>query len=265
MKSIAINRLNLIPMPAGSGISNKNKLILLAELAGMGYRVTNPELLNQGSNSMFLDHPELIRVLKQRKGGNVDYVPLFSGFPNKAPDDATYFLNRIMGFIGNMTGIFREGKQLESGVTVPEWLFDLEQFGADPITQFQSEELWQKAREREAAKQDSKHVEWIELELVFTEDLPNRLQGWLQSNLYAKSSIKAALHEDIKLLLRFFESLDFSRITQKENRALVLSTLWKEGLLDRVQSLIDTPTDILRMFAALTDTDVSLATKARTN
>ena len=265
VKNIAIRRLRILPVPLGEGLSKKHQLVILAELTKIGVRVRNPELLDSVSEAFLLDYQEAVRSLVALRGGDVDYVPLFMGFPNGVPDEDEYFARRILGYLGNFTGVFADGPRLESGVAVPEWLFDLREFGADPITQMQSSSLWRKAKQRLSRRKDDEHVEWLDVELVPAEQSLDRLRAWLVSCLEAKSSIKEALHEDVRRLIVAFgpEAVDFDRVTMKENQALLLRTLWESDRQEAVVSLAKTATDVLRLFAALTDTDVSLAGKVR--
>ncbi len=250
-------------MPKGDGVSVKRKLVMLSEFANLGYRVTNPELLDSASDALFLDYKAYADTLKDMRGGDVDYVPLFVGFPDKVPDDDQYFSERVLGYVGNAFHLFEDsdGTRLESGVVVPAWLFDLEQFGADPITQFQSKSLWDKAKDRISRRKSDAHTEWIDLELVWADDVPTRLGEWLKNCLYAKSSIKAELHDDIRSVLKFSgtDQLDLDQVELKENRALLSQISWASGNDDTLTALAKTPTDVLRLFAALTESDISLA------
>ncbi|GAB4519963.1 MAG: TerD family protein [Haliangiales bacterium] len=265
MKNIAIRRLHLIPAPQGGGVSAKQKLVVLSELAQLGVRVANPEILDETSEAFFLDYSALLQTIAALRGGDVEYVPLFVGFPEGIPDDDVYFAKRVMGYLGNVFEIFKDGEVLESGVRVPEWLFELRQFGADPITQMQSKSLWERAKGLVQARKDDRHTEWLDFELVRADEIAGRLREWLKRCVYAKSSIKESLHADIRELLHYFgaDALDFEHIVMKENQALVLRLLWEDGREEEAVKLTKTATDILRLFAALTATDVSLATPVK--
>lgn len=265
MKHIAVRRLRVVPIPRGKGVSPKRRIGLLSELARLGYEVKNPELLHESSDALFVGYADTVKTLREMRGGDVDYVPLFTGFPDEVPDDDAYFAKRVLGYIGNVAGWFAKGDTLDSGLTVPEWLFDLKDFGADPISQFQDKALFDKGREAQRERAGDTHVEWMPLELVFEDDVLPLLEEWLRDALYAASSIKEELHEDVRELLSFFgaSAIDADEITMKETQALVLETFWKAGDEAGVAAMATTPTDLLRLFAALTGTDVSLATKIR--
>lgn len=266
MDALAIRRLRVLPVPRGPGLGPKHKLGLLSELAGLGYSVTNPELLDAADPSLLRAHAELIDALRALRGGEVDYVPLFLGFPDQVPDEDEYFVRRVLGYVGNLLGLFDEGTELDNGVVVPPWLFDLQKFGADPITQFQTPSQWTAARDAMADRVPDGHTEWIELLLVFADEVPARLQAWLRDVLYARSSVKEELHDDVRALLVRYGTeagIDCERISIHETKALMLQALWEAGRLDAVAALASTPTDLLRLFAALTGGDVSLASPIR--
>ena len=260
MKKIAIKRLRLLSLPQGKGLSSKHQLVLLSELAKLGVNITNRDALATASESFFLDYEDVMKTIAKMRGGDVDYVPLFLGFPSDVPEDNEYFSKRIIGYLGNSLDIFPEGKELADGTVVPEWLFDLEQFGADPIRQFQDASMLARAKAKLAKQEEDTHVEVMNFEFIDADKVTDRLRDWLQACLYAKSSIKEVLHDDIQTLLNFFGSewIDFDQVVMKENQALLLSMLWKDKREAEACALAKTPTDLLRLFAALTDSDVSL-------
>ncbi|UII25189.1 TerD family protein [Fulvivirga maritima] len=265
MKTIALNRLNLMTMPRGNGWSPKQKLVFTAELAKMGYRLSNPAMLDEAGAGFLLDYKHLITALKQKKGGNVAYVPLFKGFPNNVPDDAIYFFKRVFGYLGNVLDLFQSGEKLENGMVIPQSLFNLDDFGADPVTQMQTKALYEKSLAANAWKKGDSHTEWIELKIIFDDELEARLEAYLQSLLYAKSSIKQELHADLITLIEYFgiDSIDSRQVVFKETKAFLLKYLWEQEQYAAIGKMVNNAVDVLRMFAALTDTDVSLADKVK--
>jgi len=261
LHDIAVRRLRVLPVPRGAGLDPRYKVILLTELAGLGYEPGNTELLDAAGPGLFEDYPALIQTLRALKGGDVDYVPLFSDFPDKVPDDDAHLTRRILAAMCNWMGIFPDGTRLDSGMVVPDWLFDLESFGADPITQHQDRGLFEQGRAKQEAREGDSHVEWVPLTFAYEDTIPERLTGWMRDNLYAKSSIKAALHDDLRALLAALgtEGLDYGRVVFKETRALLMRDRWEAGDEPAVRALATTPVDLLRLFAALTDSDVSLS------
>lgn len=262
MKTIALNRLNILAMPKGEGLNTKQKLAFLVELAQMGYRLTNPELLETVSANFLLDYQHLMHTLAARKGGKVQYVTLFQGFPEATPDDELYYTKRIAGYMANILDWYPNATTLSNGTKVPKWLFDTNKFGADPITQMASVELWTKAAKAQKTKQADSTTVWHDLTLVYEEDLAEQLKIYLQHLVYAKSSIKEALHADLEQLLAFFGAavLDVDLIVFKETQALLLKYFWNQKDWKAIVQLAKTATDILRLFAAVTGSDIALAT-----
>jgi stress response protein SCP2 len=229
---------------------------MLAEYTALGIRFTNPELLNHASPALLLSHQELLKTICKLRGGDVDYVPLFVNFPDDVPDDDLYFAKRILGYLHRLAL-----EPLVDTEELPSWLFELKDFGADPVSQFQTKSLWEKAKDRILNRKDDSHVEWIDMAFVEESQALDDLQNWMASLLSSKSSIKSDLHEDLMTCLLHFgtEELRFEDIPMKENQALVLKVFWQESRFDAVMGIRPTPTDLLRLFAALTDSDISLA------
>jgi len=265
MKTIALNRLNVLGIAKGAGLTAEQQITFLAELAKLGYRVTNPSILQEVSQSFLLDYKHWLQTLATKRGGNVEYVPLFKKFPESTPDDQAYFAKRLIGYIGNIFGLFPDVVKLDNGVKVPKWLFDIYKFGADPITQMQSKELFDLAVRENKKKKGDKHVEWMDLTIVHDDELQERLKAYMLQLLYSKSSIKEALHKDLYALLDFFgvAMVDGDLLVFKENKALLMQYLWKKGAWNDIAKLAKSATDILRLFAAVTGSDVSLNEKIK--
>lgn len=261
VNDIALRRLKLIATSA-SETTPQSKLIFLAQLAGLGYRVENPEAYN---DSVLAHFDETMETLKAFRGGKLEYVPLFSGFPDKVPKGQAYFVDRLIGFLVNECLNYPAGTRLESGVVVPEWLFDIQQFGADPITQMQDPRLLATARARQAERKSDTHVEWISLRFADRQEVEEGALNYLRANLYAKSSIQEVLRPDLEWLLGHFsaERIDPSLVVFRETRTYLTQYYWQKGDYAAVGRLADTPTDYLRLFAALTGGDISLAKKTK--
>lgn len=268
LRAIATRRLRAIPVAPGRGLPDNQRFVVLSELAAMGYRVSDPAVLEQVDPSAFeRAYPQIISELRKLRGGDVDYVPLFGGFPDDVPDGDEYFVKRVVGYLVNWIGLVstEEGPRLSSGAIVPEWLFDLEQFGADPITQLQDPDLYERGRAKQDARRRDEHVEWLSMAFVLAPELEERLQGWLRATLYSKASIADVVRPDIRTLLEHFgpESIDPKQVVFRETRTFLLEHFWKAREFDIVVALVGSPTDLLRLFASLTESDVSLATPVR--
>lgn len=261
LTTIALRRLKLL-LTTDEGVDVQRKLIFLAQLAEMGYQVENPEDYNDSILHVF---DPVISTLKAMRGGQVEYVPLFTGFPDKVPDEKAYFVDRMIGFLVNNCLDNPAGTRLESGVVVPEWLLDLKQFGADPITQMQDPKLLEAARANQARRKQDTHVEWVRLRFARVDEVERRTLDYLRANLYAKSSIQEVLRPDLEKLLGHFspQQIDPSQVVFRETRTYLTKYYWERGDYAAVSRLADTPTDFLRLFAALTGGDISLAEKTK--
>ncbi len=259
LSAIALRRLRMLST-APSGVDLQSKLTFLAQLAGMGYRVENPDGYN---DSVLYDFAETVEVLKEMRGGKVDYVPLFSGFPDKVPEDRAYFVDRLIGYLVRDCLTYPQGTRLENGLVVPDWLFDLKEFGADPIAQMQDPQRFAAAREEQSGRKQDAHVEWVSLRFADFAEIEERALDYLRGNLYARSSIQESLRTDLEWLLGHFsaETIDPDQVVFRETRTYLSKYYWQCGNYLMVSRLCDTPTDFLRLFAALTEGDVSLAGK----
>jgi hypothetical protein len=261
LTTIALRRLKLL-LTSDDSVDVQRKLIFLAQLAEMGYQVENPEDYN---DSILYVFDPVINTLKQMRGGKVEYVPLFTGFPDKVPEEKAYFVERLIGVLVNSCLDNPAGTRLESGLVVPEWLFDLKQFGADPITQMQDPKLLAAARANQEKRKKDTHVEWIKLRFAKVSEVEERALAYLRANLYAKSSIQEVLRPDLEKLLGHFsaELIDPTQVIFRETRTYLTKYYWERGDYASVSRLVDTPTDFLRLFAALTGGDISLAGKSK--
>lgn len=243
MQRIALRRLGLIPHRK-TGASKRKELAFRAELASLGYHLEGYD------DSLLERHSELISELRGMRGGGVDYVPLFQGFPEQIPEDDAYFVDRLLGYLHRVC--------FES---TPEWLFDLEEFGADPVTQLQTPGLFLAGAERQRQRQQDDQVEWRTLRAVSFEEMETACRKFLLANLYATSSIKEALHQDLFTLLEHFgaRSVEPERVVFKETSTLLTTYYWRRGDFTELCRYLRTPTDILRLLAGLTGSDVSLA------
>jgi stress response protein SCP2 len=241
---IGLNRAKLLAVNPKSGTSKKLRAIFLAELANLGYRIENPELLN---DSVFENFDLIIDTLTKMKGGDVKYVPLFSGFPNKVDYDNDVLIATFGGLIDRF------------GYNLFDWIVGIENFDGLISSRSQTdEELAEGIADQESRKSD-KHTEWTTLKV--SNDIEGDVRKYLAGNLYAKSSIKETLKDDIEFLIGHYglEFLDASKVVFKEIKSYVMKYLWNKGDYATLSKFVGTPTDILRMFAAITDSDISLA------
>jgi len=261
---ILVKNLRMLPITKNEKVTPALKVIFLAELANLGYRIKNPEAY---TDSIIIIFNKITKHLKEMKGDDVNYVPLFQGFPDSCPNQDEYLVKRILGFFGNLTGFIQEGdgQEVNSGMIIPKWLFNLDDFGADPVTLLQDQELFNKGIENQKKRKKDTHVEWVDLEFIDENLVTEKTDSFLKNNLYAKSSLKETLKPVLEFLIKDIDikSLDTKKIVFKETKAYLMKYLWEKNDLKNLKHILSTPTDILRMFAAVTETDVSLATPIR--
>lgn len=101
LPQIAIRQLHVIPVPRGNGVSLIYKITMLTEFAGLGYRVVNPEALESASPELFLDYHAIIQTLVELRGGNIEYRPLFAGFPQRPPAEHENFVYPLIDYVAN--------------------------------------------------------------------------------------------------------------------------------------------------------------------
>ena len=238
----------------------QSKLTYLAQLAGLGYQLENPDDYNDSTLPNFA---ATMDVLQKLRGCKVAYVPLFSGFPDQVPPERAYFIDRLIGFLVNDCLTYPQGTRLKNGVVVPDWLFELKKFGADPVTQMQDPHLFAAGQANQAARRQDSHTEWVKLRFASAAEIEERTLAFLQGNLYAKSSIQETLRPDLEWLLGHFgaDKIDPGQVVFRETRTYLTQYFWNRADWATVSRLADTPTDFLRLFAALTGGDISLAVR----
>lgn len=264
MINIGLNRIKTISVIKDQPRSSKLISIFLAQLAELGYKVENPEMLN---DSVLDNFKEIMESLISMKGGDVDYVPLFNGFPERVPNKEEFQANRVMTFLANVIGMFDESDSnvtvTDDGLCVPNWIFDITEFGASPILGRQSKELFEMGKVSQESRKLDSHTNFITL--TVSDDIELDLKTWMINLMYSKSSIKESLKEDLDTLINLFgcSEIDPSRVVFKEVKAYLMKSLWLRSDNSTLSNYISTPTDILRMFASVTDSDISLSNKIK--
>jgi stress response protein SCP2 len=249
IKDILLRRQHVIVFGnEGRSMTKDETLAFVGELAAMGYRVKNPEnLANISMSEVAMNFGSYIEPLRALRGGDVDYVPLFQGFPENIPDDTDHLYRRILGFFGYPR----------------DYLFNMEDFGADPVTGFQTQELFDKGVIRQKGRRSDTKVVWVDIEVLTSAQAFERALNWMRNCLYAKSPIKETIQPEVISLLNFFANdVDASKIALRENKAMYARYLW-DGKRELIPGVLKDPTDILRLFAAVTESDISLAEKIK--
>lgn len=275
LKKIALNRLNIIVVKDNAQhgeFDEKFNLTFRLELLQLWFDLKNFDILKFDSIE---NKNEIFEILTQKKWWDVDYIPLFLDFPNHEIEQNEFFYQRarwyLLHFLEN--NFFDEHEKNfvedEKFQKISHLLFDISKFWAEPITEFQTREIFENAKEKQKFKKkiSSKSLSnFLELEIVTETETKNRLQEWFFSQMYSKVSVPLFLYEDLELLLaeyetEIFHTLIFEKIYSKELKSIILKFLWQQKNFEKIFHLKFTATDFLRMFALLTGTSVDLNKK----
>lgn len=236
------------------------KEVFLAHLLQLGFAMENPDDYN---DSLLAEWDSLIEALVELRGGGLAHIPLFSEFPDLVPDLDEYHLDRLLGYVISCSKWDIPGERLETGVVVPDWLFDLKRFGADPVTQTQDWGLFLRETFRQQARKVETPSKATLLKFVSKEKLVEVLEGWVTWCLTSKTSIPASHREEVQAVLGALEGLTFrpEQLTFREHRAVYGAHLWRTGDDARLLELCTYPLDVLRLLVALSGGDISLTEK----
>ncbi|MBK7363094.1 MAG: cytoplasmic protein [Micavibrio sp.] len=200
----------------------------------------------------------LVKTLSEMVGANVKYTPLFRNFPKDVPDDFTYLLDRIVGYIQGELGITENAKLLSCGHLIDTETFDMSNFGACPICQNQISDIdLLPAKERKPLKGK------IKLKTIGL-GKENDVQLVFKNLVSSTTSISQTDKEDISTI--FLNSGDkiqnfFPDVIPHKEVLAYVSKLVIEHLpvFELIENSIKTATDVLRIATSLSDGDVSLA------
>lgn len=252
---IALNRLHLLVETQPKTISPTQLNTMVAQIALEGFQVKNPYDLGVTLYNNLNVICELLGRLKG-SGGN-DFVPLFEGFPENLPKTDDWF-TRV-----NLAGSLMVGETNSHPPCNPnQFLEALSEIGnnifwpASSVPQSLSKttagQLKQKLRKLD------KVSSFKPLRVVDVAQRDIELTRWLKNSLQSPSSISNGEIEDLELILPYYvDHLTDVEFVNGENKAVYTSYLWKENI-NKLAQMILTPDDILRMFAQVTHTDVSL-------
>ncbi|BAL87403.1 hypothetical protein AMIS_21830 [Actinoplanes missouriensis 431] len=246
LERIGFDRLGLVVTPRGV-TTPAVSAPLLAEFAHAGVRFANPEEITDGLAG---PHRELIAHIRAKRGDKGTYAPLFRGFPERLPqfDDAAFRF--VMARV-----------RLRTGDEDWEDALDFSRFGWWPASSIPQDEARAEADRRAQAMlpRDSR-IEWITVRLVERPELEERLTTWMRDCFTSAASLREDVRNDLGVLVNLLgaDGIEVGDVRFRENRTLLFELLWA---LDRPRLPYTgaTPDDLLRLFAALTGGDVSLA------
>ena len=236
---------------------------MLAELAQLGFTfdadVTDAlKQLDVGTLSGV--RLALIDQLKEAVGAHVKYRPLFRNFPDDIPEDFEYLSRKAIGYLQSAFGLkYKNCTVLSCGHVIDRQVFDIHQFGGCPVCQRAAPEL-------DASKPGV-------LPLMLTDAVPLKMLSLASHDdvltvfanaAQSRTSLSESYKEFMRGVLASATEAAVSRLPEdmpfKENMALVVGMLVQVGAATPVASrYIKTSTDVLRIAAALSGGDLSLA------
>jgi len=236
---------------------------IMVDIAQLGYTLSGDvmeKLYNLSVEEAKQFHSSTIDCLKKMVGAHVIYRPLFRNFPEDVPEDGKYLFDRIIGFLENVFGLIGEGyRVLSCGHAINTEVFDMSNFGACPICQYQIDEKdLDESKKRPPLKELTpfKVIELGSLEdklRIFT----NLVEGNSSTSQQDKDDIEAIFMEHVDIIGKYIPD----SIPIKENMAHLVHLLVSltDNYENYINSFAKTPTDILRIAAALSNGDLSLA------
>jgi hypothetical protein len=191
--------------------------------------------------------PELIAL----SGAEANHIHLFNQFPYSVPDQETYLINRIVGFLKDRFGMLgKDVAALSCGHRIDRRQFDLDAFGACPICQFSVAEL----RSPEGAR------------YTYRELTPLKPIGYLSKADAVGTAEKmlarpSSLSADEKSWLRAFIAGGVELSLPKTVFRETLPFVYHYGGAQAVKPYLASATDILRIAAFLSAPEADLSLK----
>jgi hypothetical protein len=210
---------------------------------------------------------ELVRVLTTITGANRDYQVLFAGFPYAMPDQHNYLMRRVGALVHQHIGHTKPHALLPCGHLIDPAVFDISEFGACPICQFQVPGV--KSKENVLVEYQPLATPLKRLGLADAEFLTG------QANALMAQQRSMSLDERAFLISRLFQTeppLTIPDTPFRETLPLAWCALAMRGgyltqpkSLDKARHLVRSATDVLRISTFLSDqmADLSLATPIR--
>ncbi|MBQ7058215.1 MAG: TerD family protein [Firmicutes bacterium] len=238
ISEVLVRRKNKLNLKSGSGAEKDTQVLLysmLKNIEALGYSLSADVmrlLLEYSEEELKELYFELLPVLKWLKGADVEYKPMYKGFPEEVAqkNEVELFFNAIVHY-----------------VTDGHWMPASEKKERLPLYETTAE---------------------TELGLGTEEDIREIAKNLLGS----KTSLSEQDKDDLKAIIaeQGIENCLPDQIPMKEILALFSQFLLKEfwnrtpdELAVLLQPYFQTATDVLRLIAALSDSDISLAESPR--
>lgn len=253
MNSLTIPLFGRICVPtSGQGKPAQNVEKFNLELNALGYTLSGDAFakVRRLSEDDFLPFREkTLADLTQLVGSDRAYYVLFSKFPYSQPDQHSYLLKRVVGFLQNEFHIAQNDSSILScGHVIDKTLFDLNDFGACPICQFQVDGL-----EKETEKKyDFRSVTRAKvLEWASDAFLAEKANATLSRN----ASINVTERAFLKAMIAKGTDLQKPKVLFKEN----LPFAYEVFDIAYILSQLSGATDVLRIATYLSDANADLS------
>jgi hypothetical protein len=267
-KEALLQRKQSIFVSPSNGHTDSNVLLaLLAEISQVGYTLSGDVLRvlkTYSSSEIILFKDSIIPILNEMIGAHVEYKPLFKNFPNEIPNGSANYFCRFIGIIENVLGLKPESyTMLSCGHAVNHLLFDLKEYNACPICQYQVNELGNDTTVKMPPLEKISPLKIIslakesELHDIFT----NLISGKTSISESDKSFITDMVKFEGDTIINYVPKI----ITMKEQLALISGLLINHTSISAktLPPYFKTATDVLRLAVQLSGGDVSLAKKTR--
>jgi hypothetical protein len=239
-------------------------------IAALGYTLDRDviqALMASTEDDFGLFLSELVRALTNITGASHDYQVLFAGFPYDTPDQHKYLMRRVGALVRQHIGHTKPHALLPCGHLIDPAVFDIAEFGACPICQFQVPGL--RSAENVLVEYQPLATPLKRLGVADTEFLTQ------QANTLMGQQRSMSLDERAFLISRLFQSDPPLTIPDNPFREILplawCSLAMRGGYLtqpksmDKAQHLVRSATDVLRIATFLSNpmADLSLAEPTR--
>ena len=262
---ILLRRRSKIFVSNGTDLNQNHVKALGVNITSFGYMLS-PEL-SKSLQTLSLDELTrynnfLVESLSSMVGANVKYKPLFRNFPADVPEVFDYWIDRLIGHFDSELGYTENAKLLSCGHLIDTEKWDMSNFGACPICQFQisdSELLPSKERPKLKSRIKLKTIELGSEDETFV---------ILRELVSSRTSISEQDKKDITTLFdtygqRLEEKLP-EEIVHKEILAFICPLVLKHfGGFEALSGKVKTAVDVLRVAVSMSGGDVSLATNSK--
>ncbi len=272
---VALTRLHLVSCTPTLENDPLKLATILAECAELGVRFTNPDKL---TIEVAENWEIFIENLARMRGQERTYAPLFEEFPNKLPawDDAELRFAMARGRLADMVVAQidnADGEPVDIDDLVTDQMLqtaldftNIAWWPASSIPQNIEKDIQTKLRQK--TLQNDSHIQWLTLTIVSEKELQEAVFSYFQVLAYAPSAMRENQNTEFKQLLTYYgaATIDMERVRFKETRAVILTHQWRQAAEndDAYRGMVESnlaPDDLLRIFAAETETDVSLGKK----